>query len=95
MTVREEFIPKKAGFTITMPHEFLEQSYAIRGELHAQHGITFDTGASREGLDWFIDFSLRSNDDVDEQEAISIIKKKLVSYKVVFEVTIDSPIEGD
>jgi len=94
MTVREYSFPKEAGFTITMPHEFIEQSYAIRGELHAQHGITFDTGASREGLDWFIDFSLRSNDDVDEQEAISIIKKKLVSNKVVFEVTIE-PVKGD
>ena len=85
---------EKVGYILTIPHNHIEDTYKIRGELHAQHGITFDTGAGADGLDWFIDWSLRSNDNINTKEAISIIKKKLDEAGVTYDVTID-PYEAE
>jgi hypothetical protein len=85
---------EKIGYTLTIPHKHIEDTYSIRGELHAQHGITFDTGAGSDGLDWFIDWSLRSNDNINTKEAISIIKKKLDEAGVTYDVTIE-PYEAE
>tara|TARA_Y100001937_G_scaffold13467_1_gene17717 strand:- start:24879 stop:25139 length:261 start_codon:yes stop_codon:yes gene_type:complete len=67
------------------------ESFAIRGKLWGEYGITFDTGIDHQGVaEWFLDYSLQYGENIeDRDEAVRKIKEFLDKNKIEYDTRLE------
>ena len=83
--------PMQTKMCIVVRIKQVVESFAIRGKLWGEYGITFDTGVDHKGVaEWFLDYSLQYGDNIeDRDEAVRKIKELLDENKIQYETRLE------
>ena len=83
--------PMQTNIGVVIRIKQVVESFAIRGKLWGEYGITFDTGIDHQGVaEWFLDYSLQYGENIeDRDEAVRKIKEFLDENQIEYDTRLE------
>ena len=83
--------PMQTNIGVVIRIKQVVESFAIRGKLWGEYGITFDTGIDHQGVaEWFLDYSLQYGENIeDRDEAVRKIKEILDKNQIEYDTRLE------